>query len=114
MDRFVFRVALVMTFLILWMGLGGCAALVPAYVGPEIEHMSHITQHAIVGTHNDYSECGINIAQITAHWDVSKRVYADVSDGVSITKSYGPYSYGEIMGPREQFTAKIGYKLWQK
>jgi hypothetical protein len=25
MDRFVFRVALVMTFLILWMGLGGCA-----------------------------------------------------------------------------------------
>jgi hypothetical protein len=26
MDRFVFRAALIMTFLILWMGLGGCAS----------------------------------------------------------------------------------------
>lgn len=85
----------------------GCAVL-PDTISPEIEHMSHATQHEPLT--NNPTHYGIEIAQVTAHWDLTKHLYLDLSEGIALDKR-SPYgeAYGEIMGPREQFTGKIGY-----
>lgn len=98
--------------LILAIGLNGCA-LAPTYVAPELEHMSHLTQHGVMGTHNEYIKDAIAIAQVTAHWDVGQ-AFLEVSEGIALNRKSGEYAYGEIYGPREQFTAKIGYKFLVK
>lgn len=95
---------------ILAIGLNGCAAVIPSYVAPEIVHMSHITQHGVMGTHNDERCQGIEIIQLTAHWDFGHAM-AEISDGIAVDRASGQYSYGEIYGPREQFTAKVGYRF---
>lgn len=102
-----------MKYLILMLPLTGCA-LAPTYVAPELEHMSHLTQHGVMGVHNDHPCDGIEIAQITAHWDIGPKFYLDVSEGIALNSQSSVNAYGEIYGPREQFTAKIGYKIMVK
>lgn len=97
---------------IIGLAVSGCA-LAPTYIAPELEHMSHITQHGAMGTHNEYIKDAVAIAQITAHWDVGQ-AFVEVSEGIALNRKSGEYAYGEIYGPREQFTAKIGYKFLVK
>lgn len=87
--------------------LSGCASLVPNSVRPEFEHLSHLTEHRpLTDAPNDYN---VNMANLIAHWDVH-RAYVEIGEGVAINRRYpSENSYGEIMGPREQFTARIGY-----
>ena len=88
--------------LLLLLPLAGCAAL-PDTVGPEFEHMSHVSQHFGPSTTN----YGANMAGITARWQRG-RVYGEVSEAIDLDRRY-PHSCGEITGPREEFSARIGY-----
>lgn len=97
---------------LLFLSISGCA-LAPTYIAPELEHMSHITQHGAMGTHNDHIKDAVAIAQVTAHWDVGQ-AFLEISEGIALNRKSGDYAYGEIYGPREQFTAKIGYKIMVK
>jgi hypothetical protein len=86
--------------------LTGCA-LAPNSVRPEFDHLSHLTQHEPFTSHptND----GADIAFLLAHWDL-KRAYLEIGEGYSLNHgSPEPgVGYGEIGGPREQFTARFG------
>jgi hypothetical protein len=90
--------------------LNGCA-LLPNTISPEIEHMSHATQHRPFT--DEPTKWGAEIAQVTAEWTAGKHFYLDVSEGYNLNPRTpaGIPVYGEIIGPREQFTAKIGYKF---
>jgi len=92
--------------ILLSLAASGCAAL-PNTIAPELEHMSHATQHAPLTDHP--TRYGANIAQVTAQWDMGA-AYVSLSEGIGLNRKY-PYSYGEIEGPREQFTARIGYQF---
>lgn len=78
--------------------LSGCA-LLPDSVRPEIEHLSHVTQHEPFTDHP--TEYGANLANLLLHWDLP-HAYIELGEGYSLA----PRS--EIMGPREQFSARIG------
>ena len=95
--------------LVLFLGLTGCA-LMPDTIAPEIEHMSHATQHEPLT--NNPTHFGVEIVQVTGTWNLSKNIYLELSEGIALDRrdAYGP-SYGEVYGPREQFTGKIGYKF---
>lgn len=92
----------------------GCAAL-PNSISPEFEHLSHATQH-FGDNRTDY---GSNIANLTAEWDVGKHFYVTLAEGVNLNKQWTQlnanspsyHGYGETVGPREQFTGRIGYKF---
>lgn len=88
----------------------GCTAVLPNTVTPEIVHMSHATQHAPVTTRpTDY---GSELAQVTLEWKLPSRFVLSASDGVDLDKRWSnTRGYGEIQGPREQFTAKFGYQF---
>lgn len=89
----------------------GCATLEPDSIRPELEHMSHLTQHQ---PFSDHPTCfGANVASVFAHWDIHS-AYVEVGEGVVLNRlsakdSKGETAYGEIEGPREQFTARVGY-----
>lgn len=88
----------------------GCAVM-PNSVSPEFEHISHATQH-FGANHTNY---GANIANITAEWDVGRHVYVTLAEGIDLDRHYRDInSYGNIVGPREEFTARIGYKFITK
>lgn len=96
--------------------LSGCAALntvAPDTIAPEFEHMSHALQHApfaVIPTNY-----GTEIIQVTAEWDIGKHVYIALSEGVALgAPGMDGTHYGEIQGPREQFTGKIGYRFQVK
>lgn len=93
------------------LALGGCStlqAIEPNTIAPEIVHMSHATQHApFTSTPTEY---GVNIAQVTATWDLPHHFYVNVSEGLALNRHYADgNSCGEIEGPREQFTLRLGY-----
>lgn len=90
--------------------LANACALLPDSVAPEFEHMSHTLQHEPFT--NEPTRYGVEIVQVTAEWNLTKRLYIDVSEGVALEPKNGSQQgYGEIWGPREQFTGKIGYKF---
>jgi len=102
-------------------GIGGCAVITPNYIAPEIVHQSHAVQHF----GSDQTNYGSEAVALEAHWDLPKHLFLDVSEGVALDKrmSYPGYvnsggatmyGYGEVLGPREQFTAKIGYRFQLK
>ncbi len=103
--------------LVLSVAAAGCSAvqpLLPNTVAPEFEHISHVSQHApMTATPTHY---GANILSVTANWDIGSHVYVTLAEGISLdhcrpeTKYYST-DCGEIVGPREQFTARIGYKF---
>jgi hypothetical protein len=84
--------------------LTGCA-LVPNSIRPEIEHMTHISQPEPL-THPKYAA---DIASVALHWDLPKHFTLELAEGVVIEPRSSPISFGEIVGPREQFTMRIGY-----
>jgi hypothetical protein len=86
------------------LAIAGCA-IVPNSVRPEFEHMSHATQH--FGA--DQTNYGSDTANLIAHWDI-KRAYLELAEGVSLDPRWlHADGYGETVGPREQFSARIGY-----
>jgi hypothetical protein len=84
--------------------LSGCA-LIPDSVRPEIEHMSHATQHEPCTDHP--TNYGVNIASVMLHWDLP-HAYLEVGDGLALNRPNTSGGYGEVWGPREQFTARVG------
>jgi hypothetical protein len=94
--------------LVLLSVFSGCA-LTPSYIEPEIEHMSHATQHQPFT--NEPKRYGAEIASLVVGWDVHN-VSIQLAEGVALDKHYAwDNSNGEIMGPREQFSARVGYRF---
>jgi hypothetical protein len=102
-------------------GIGGCAAITPNYIAPELVHQSHAVQHF----GSDRTNYGSEALALEAHWDLPKHLFLDVSEGIALDKRMNypgyvnsggttMYGYGEVLGPREQFTAKIGYRFQLK
>ncbi len=100
---------------LLLLALTGCSTaryLLPNTVAPELEHMSHVTQHEPFGS--DQYHYHANIAQLTAHWDLPRKFYLDISEGVDLNPAWPKdvgQGYGEIAGPKEEFTARVGWKF---
>jgi hypothetical protein len=89
------------------LALSGCAVM-PNDISPEIVHMSHVVQH-FGATPTNF---GVNIAQLTARWNLQHNFHIEASEGIALDRhySYGDMQgCGELQGPREEFTAKIGY-----
>jgi len=86
--------------------LCGCSALVPNSITPEIEHLSHASQH--FGDHP--TRYGADIASVFANWNVTPRLRVSIGEGVTLER-YDPAtsSYGEIVGPREEFSGRVSY-----
>jgi hypothetical protein len=87
--------------------LGGCA-LAPDSVRPELRHLSHLTQHAPFT--DAPTRYGADTVGVYAHWDLPHRAFVEVGDGVSLDHHYS-YGYGEVLGPREQFEARVGFDI---
>ena len=90
----------------------GCA-LAPNTIRPELEHISHLTQHF----GSNQTRYGADIVSVVAHWDTPHHTFIEIGEGIDIdkrTQYKGEQQCGEIMGPREQFTARIGYTFTVK
>lgn len=89
--------------------LAGCSALVPNDIHPEFVHMSHATQH----NRPDGEICGAEILQVSARWGHRSGPFLELAEGISLDKKTvytdSIDTYGEIQGPREQFTLRVGY-----
>lgn len=103
----------VMLVLIMSALASGCVAM-PDTVRPELTHMSHVTQHSPISHAADY-HFGSNTVGVILHWDTPLHAFIELGEAISLDKRFdhdgNAYSYGEIMGPREQFIARIGYTL---
>ena len=89
--------------------LAACQALVPEVVRPEITHVSHISQHF----GSDRTNYGYDALDVMARWRKGPWVI-EASEGVVIEERWneGPlYGYGAMIGPREIFTAHVGYEF---
>lgn len=88
--------------------LQGCAVL-PNYVGPVLEHDSHVTQHF----GSDQTNYGSEVLGVTALWvSADGGPFAEVTDGVTLGprwKNDAGSGYGEVFGPRETFEAQVGW-----
>jgi len=58
--------------------LSGCAVM-PNDISPEIVHMSHAVQH-FGATPTNF---GVNIAQLTARWNLPHNVHIEMSEGLA-------------------------------
>lgn len=86
----------------------GCTALVPDEIRPEIEHMSHLTQHY----GNNQSNYGSDIANLVVAWHTPSHINIELAEGVDVDRRFiGGGGYGEIAGPREQFTGRVSYSF---
>jgi hypothetical protein len=105
-------ISVVLWLLIIWgcLYLGGCASLVPNYVAPEFEHISHATQHEPFTDHP--TRYGANLANLVLGYNLPHNLNVELAEGVSLDRHY-PQSgqWGEIEGPREQFSARVRYMI---
>ena len=86
--------------------LAGCAVM-PDFIGPTITHDSHITQH-IGASRTNY---GSETLGVSALW-LRGRVFAEITEGAILGprwKNAAGSGYGEMLGPRESFSATFGY-----
>jgi hypothetical protein len=79
--------------------VSGCAALIPDSIGPEIEHVSHASQH--FGDHP--TNFGYSQVNVVARWHYGNG-YAEVSEGVTL-------GCERLDGMREVFNARFGYAI---
>jgi hypothetical protein len=93
-------------FSALFVLLTGCA-LAPDSVRPELEHMSHLSEHF----GSNQQEYAVNIVNAIAHWDLTKRAYFEIAEGYNISPHWIQYnSFGEIVGNnREETSVRVGY-----
>jgi len=85
------------------LSLSGCC-LVPNSVRPEVEHLSHLSQHEPFTEHA--TTLGVTMANIMLHWDLPHS-YIEIGDGIALNR-HEWLGYGEIEGPREEFSARVG------
>lgn len=83
--------------------LSGCC-LAPNTVRTEVQHVSHLTQH--FGP--DRTNMGYEAFNVVAQWKKGG-AYLDVGDGVNVSPRDGYVCTGGMCGPREIFTASVGY-----
>ena len=82
--------------------------MAPDSVRPELEHMSHLTQHEPFTDRP--TKYGSDLVNVVAHWDTPAHTYFEIAEGISIDRrDRWTQSYGELVGPREEFSAHIGY-----
>ena len=92
------------------LALTGCASLAPNYVAPEFEHISHATQHEPFTA--DPTRYGANLANFVVGYNLPHRLNLELAEGVSLDRHYpATNQWGEIEGPREQFTARLRYMI---
>lgn len=92
--------------------MAGCEAMVPNVLRPEIEHVSHLTQHAPFTSSPD--NYGYDQVSITARWNTTEHTILEVSEGINLDRYFNnppAYGYGALCGPREIFTARFGYEF---
>jgi hypothetical protein len=73
--------------------------------------MSHATQHPPFAAENGH--IGTTMAGITAEWKV-RHIQIELNESVNLSRSWsadGLSGWGEIQGPREEFSARIGYNF---
>ena len=90
----------------------GARYIIPNTVTPEFEHMSHITQHEPCTDHP--TKYGADLANVVLRWDVTRHVKFELAEGISLDRHWvdtHESGNGEIIGPREQFTMRIGYSF---
>jgi hypothetical protein len=91
--------------------LSGCASLLPDYAGPVLTHESHISQHAPFAA--DPTNYGSEVLGVTAIWTKPDGgPFVEITDGVTLGPQWtvpGAAGYGEVLGPRESFSATLGY-----
>lgn len=89
--------------------IDGCAVL-PDSVRPELSHMSHLSQHRpCTDSPTNY---GSNLASIALHWNLPARAYIELVEGLDLDKHWtnvGTEGNGEIVGPREQTSIRLGW-----
>ena len=70
--------------------------------------MSHLSQH--FGDHP--TNYGSNAFDVAAHWDFG-HVAVELAEGISVDRHYPGVNAtcGEIEGPREQTTLRVGYSF---
>ena len=113
MSRFAYALRLIAALAVFALiaiaaALSGCAELVPNSVRPELEHLSHVSQH--VGA--DRTNYGADLLEVLAHWGHSSGPFLEVGEGYSLNRGWpNGDGYGEIYGPREQFIARAGYSF---
>ena len=94
-----------MRILLSYFLLCGCA-IAPDSVRPEIQHMSHLTEHF----GRNQSEYAVNMVNAVAHWDLKPHAYFEIAEGYNISPHWTQYnSFGEIVGSREETSVRIGY-----
>lgn len=82
-------------------------AIEPNAVRVEFDHSSHMTQHAPFS--NASTNYGSNVANVVAHWDAPGKTFIELGEGYSLDRHWADTnSCGDIIGPREQFTLRIG------
>lgn len=84
--------------------LGGCC-LVPNSVRPEVEHISHVSQH--FGA--DKTNFGSETVGVIARWNMGD-AYLDVGESYNFSPDHTQCP-GGLCGPREVFSARIGYTI---
>lgn len=87
--------------------LQGCAVL-PNTIGPEFEHMSHATQHEPLTDHP--TNYGSELLGVTAEWGKSTGPYLDLTESIDLDPCRMNFC-GEIAGPKEQFSARLGWRF---
>ena len=91
------------------LSLSGCC-LAPNSVRPELQHLSHASQHAPFTSHP--TNYGANTLELMAHWDLP-HAYVEIGEGIALESQWATAEgahggCGEIEGPREQFIARFG------
>jgi hypothetical protein len=94
----------------LLLALSGCQ-MVPNTVSPELIHQSHIMQHRpLTDEPTNYHADQFAVA---ARWAKRTGPFLELSEGISLDKAYNQGginpSYGAMIGPKEEFTARVGW-----
>jgi hypothetical protein len=98
------------------LALQGCA-LIPSSIPIQIEHVSHLTQHEPFTSH----PTGLEYNSISAglKWTPARNLSIKITEGVVLggpvyynTKNDGRETmYGDLLGPREVFSATVEYDI---
>lgn len=89
------------SFLFLLFLLAGCQSLIPNTISPELEHMSHTSQHQPFT--NQPTTYGADVVSLFAGWALPYSINIEVGEGYAVNPR------PEIIGPREQFNFRARY-----
>jgi uncharacterized protein YceK len=98
----------VIKFLAIPLVLSGCSTIMPNTIGPNYKHMSHLTQHRpFTSNPTNY---GADMIGVVAKWKITPNLNLSLGESINLEKKYpGFQEYGDIVGPREQFSAEVSY-----